>query len=140
MGRSAGRRDHAVTQGLHVGAVQLDPCTYLISSADGSVAGDDDIDVVRHALEQPQPSEVVLDRVVGAVEVIEHRNEDVRKHVAGHENSSLLDQQRGMARGMRRMLDDPDLGAVPRNVCGPGRQTGEEAEQVQRRLVGDLWR
>ena len=58
----------AVTQGMHVRAVQFDPCAYLISSADGPVTGDDDIDVVRHALEQPQPGEVVLDRVIGAVQ------------------------------------------------------------------------
>ena len=55
----------AVTQGLHVRAIQFDPCSYLISSADGPVTGDEDIDVVRHALEQPQPNEVVLDRIRG---------------------------------------------------------------------------
>jgi hypothetical protein len=40
-----------VTQGVHVRAILVDPCVYLISSADGPVAGDDDIDVVRRALE-----------------------------------------------------------------------------------------
>jgi hypothetical protein len=63
----------------------------LISSADGPVAGDDDIDVARHALEQPQRGEVVLDRVSGVQ--VEHRNQDVRKHVAGDENPAFLDQQ-----------------------------------------------
>src|SRR4029453_16195700 len=40
----------AVTQGMPVGAVLFDPCGYLISSADGPVTRDEDIDVVRHAL------------------------------------------------------------------------------------------
>ena len=128
----------AVTQGLHVRAIQFDPCAYLISSADGPVTGDEDIDVVRHVLEQPQPNEVVLDRIRG-VQVGE-RHQDVGKHVAGDENAALLDQQRRMALGMRRMLDDPDFRAIPRNLRSFGRQTGDEAEQVQRYLVGDLRR
>ena len=43
----------AVTQGVYVRPIQLDPSVYLITVADGPVAGDDDIDVARHALEQP---------------------------------------------------------------------------------------
>jgi hypothetical protein len=58
-----------VTQGIHVRAILVDPCAHLISSADGPVAGDEDIDVARRALEQPQRGEVVLDRVGGAVQV-----------------------------------------------------------------------
>jgi hypothetical protein len=104
---------------LHVRPIELDPCAYLISSADGPVTGDEDFDVVRHALEQPQPGEVVLNRVRG-FEVGE-RNQDVRKHVAGDENAALLDQQRRMALGMRRMLDNPDLRAIPRNLRSFGR-------------------
>src|ERR671935_737461 len=79
-----------VTQGMHVRAILFDPCTYLISSADGPVTRDEDIDVVRRALEQPQRGEVVLNRVRGAQ--VEHRNRDIRKRVAGDENAALLDQ------------------------------------------------
>src|SRR2546430_5682458 len=75
----------ALTQGEHVRPILVDPCGYLVSSADGPVAGDEDIDIARHALEQPQRGEVVLDRVRGAVQV-EHRNQDIRKHVAGDED------------------------------------------------------
>ena len=125
-----------VTQGVHVRPILVDPCVYLISSADGPVAGDEDIDVARHALEQPQRGEVVLDRVSGVVQV-EHRDQDIRKHVAGDENPAFLDQQRRMARGMRLMLDDPDLRAIPRNLRRLGGQAGDEAEQVQRYLFGD---
>ena len=58
------------------------------------------IDLVRRALDQPQRGEVVLDRVGGVVKV-EHRDQDIRKHVAGDENTVLLGQQR---RAARRML------------------------------------
>ena len=128
----------AVTQGMHVRAILFDPGVYLISSADGPVTGDEDSNVVRHVLEQSQPNEVVLNRIRG-VQVGE-RNQDVRKHVAGHENAALLDQQRRMALGMRRMLDNPDFRAIPRNLRSFGRQTGNEAEQVQRYLLGDFRR
>src|SRR5215467_7730886 len=104
-----------VTQGVYVRPILVDPCAYLISSADGPVAGDKDIDVARHALEQPQRGEVVLDRVRGVVQV-EHRNQDIRKHVAGEENPAFLDQQRRMPRGMRLMLDNPDVRAIPGNL------------------------
>jgi len=40
----------AVTQGMHVRAIQFDPCSYLVTSADGPVTGDEDINVVRRAL------------------------------------------------------------------------------------------
>jgi len=45
---------------MHVRAILFDPCAYLISSAEGPVAGDEDIDVARDALDQPQSGEVVL--------------------------------------------------------------------------------
>ncbi len=58
----------AVTQSVYRRAALFDPWAYLIGSADGPVTGDHDIDVVRHVLEQLQPNEVVLDRVIGAVQ------------------------------------------------------------------------
>ena len=124
---------------MHVPAILFDPCAYLISSADGPVTGDEDIDVVRRALEQPQRGEVVLDRVRGAVQV-EHRNQDIRKHVAGDKNPAFPDQQRRMARGMRLMLDDPDLRAIPGNPRQLGGQASNQAGQVQRYLPGDVRR
>src|SRR5215204_2636690 len=96
-----------VTQGMYVRPILFDPCAYLISSTDGPVAGDDDIDVTRHALEQSQRGEVVLDRVSRAAQV-EHRNQDIGKHVTGDENPAFLNQQRRMTRGMRLMLDNPN--------------------------------
>ncbi len=111
----------AVPQGVHVRAIQGDPFADLISSADGPVTGDDNVDLIGHVLECPQPDEVLADRVVGAGEGVEHRDEEIGHHVAGDENPAVLDQQRRMARGMRRVLDDPDFRAVPGNPRGPGR-------------------
>jgi hypothetical protein len=124
------------TQGVHIRPILVDPRAYLLGSADGPVAGDEDIDVARHALEQPQRGEVVLDRVSGVVQV-EHGNQDIGKHVAGDENPAFLNQQCRMTRGVRLMLDNPDMRAVPRSPRRPGGQAGDEAEQVQRYLLGD---
>jgi hypothetical protein len=51
-----------VTQGAHVCPILVDPCVYLIGSAYGPVAGDEDIDLAGHALEQSQRGEVIPDR------------------------------------------------------------------------------
>src|SRR5205814_10056122 len=103
------------------------------------VAGDEDRDVAGHVLEQLQGGEVVLGRVGGVVQV-EHRNQDIGKHVAGDEDPAFLDQQRRVARGVRSVLDDPDLRAVPRNARSFGGQAGNTAEQVQRYLLDDVRR
>jgi hypothetical protein len=103
-----------VPQGIDICAVKLDPCAQLPSTGDGPVTGDEDLDAVRHVLEPPQPHEVVLDRIRG-VEVGE-RHQDVGQHVAGDEHAALLDQQRRMALRMRRLLDDPDVRAIPRDL------------------------
>jgi hypothetical protein len=124
---------------VHVRPILPDPCVYLISCADGPVAGHEDIDVARHALEQPQRGQVVLDRLRGVVQV-EHRNQDITQHVARDENPAFLDQQRRVARGVRVMLDDPDLRAVRGiRVVSAGRPM-MRAEQVQRHIVDDVRR
>jgi hypothetical protein len=51
-----------VPEGPHVRPILIDPCMYLISSADGTVTGDD-INLTRHAFEPPKRREVVLERV-----------------------------------------------------------------------------
>ena len=71
---------------------------------------------------------------------VEHRNQDIRKHVAGDEHPAFLNQQRRMARGMGLMLDNPDLRAIPRNMRRLGGQTDNEAEEVKRYLLGDVRR
>ena len=98
-GRPAGRREHRRHARCARTPDPVDPCVYLISSADGPVTGDEDIDVARHALEQPERGKVVLDRVSGVQ--VEQRNQDIGKHVASDENPAFLNQQRRMARSMR---------------------------------------
>ncbi len=80
-----------VTQGIYLRAILVDSCAYLISSSDGPVTRDENLDIARHALNQPQRGEVVVHRVRGVVQV-EHRNQDIRKDVAGDKNAALLDQ------------------------------------------------
>src|SRR6266508_4468053 len=46
----------------------------------------------------------------------------------------------GVTQGMNLMLDDPDLRAIPWNPRSFGGQAGNEAEQVQRYLLGDVRR
>jgi len=41
---------------------------------------------------------------------------------------------------MRLMLDNPHFRAIPGNPRRPGGQAGNEAEQVQRYLLGDVRR
>ena len=135
VGKSMG----VITQGGHVRPILVDPGPYLFSSAGGPVAGDEDIDVARCALEQSQRSEVVLYRVSGVVQV-EHRNQDIRKHVASDENPAFLNQQRRVAGGMGVMLDNPDLRAIPGNPRSFSGQAGNEAKQVPRYLLGDVRR
>jgi hypothetical protein len=108
----------AITEGDDVRPILVDPFAHLIGSTDGPVTGDDDIDVSRDVVKQLQGGEIIVDRVSGAPQV-EHRNEDVREHVAGDENAAFLDQQRRVPRSMRLMLDDQDLRPVPGNCMNP---------------------
>jgi hypothetical protein len=131
-------RGTTVTQGVDVRAIQFDPGADLIGAADGPVTWDEDIDVVSHALEQLEPSEVVLERIRGLL--VWERNQGVREHVARDENAALLDQQGRMALGVRRVFDDPDVRAIPGYRRRFGGQTGQEAEQLKRDVIGDLRR
>ncbi len=76
------------------------------------MAGDEDIELGCHALEQPQPGEVVRNRVGRVVEV-EQRDQEIGNHVAGDEDPTLLNQERRMSRGVRCVFDEPDSRAIP---------------------------
>ena len=78
----------AIPQCLYVCTILVDPRFDLISSADRPVARDEHIDLARHALQQPQRGQVVLDRV-SSVPQVEHWNQDIRKHVSRNENAAL---------------------------------------------------
>ena len=125
-----------VAQGVHVRAILVDPGAQLIGTADGPVAGDDDIDIACHALEQPQSVEVVLDRIGGLQ--VEHRDQDIGEHVARDENPAFLDEQSCVTGGMRLMLEDPDRRAIPGDQRRFSGQAGDQAVQVERDLPGDF--
>ena len=93
-------------------AIQFDPSAALVSSADGPVTGDEDINVIR-TLSSSRSPEVVLDQFAAS-----RSGNGIRmsKHVACDEDAALLDQQRRMALGMRRVLDNPDLRAI-QGIC-----------------------
>jgi len=67
MGRPAVAANTDVAQGVHVCATLVDPCAYLIGSADRPVAGDEDIDVARRALKRAAERRGSLHRVRGVV-------------------------------------------------------------------------
>ena len=84
MGRPAGRCEH----GRHARRARTPDPGRSVRVPDQlrrwTISQGRDVDVARHALEQPQRGEVVLDRVSGVVQV-EHRNQDIRKHVRRRE-------------------------------------------------------
>jgi hypothetical protein len=51
-GLTRGPPETPASPGMHVRPILVDPCAYLIRSADGPVTRDEDIDVAGHALEQ----------------------------------------------------------------------------------------
>ena len=125
----------AIAQRLHVHPIQVESRAELTSVPDAAVTGDDHVDT--DGLEQVQGGEVIRDGVSGAAEV-QHRDEQVREHVAGYEHTTVLDQQRRVTRRVRLVLDDLDARAVPREHVRVGRQAGDQPEQVQGHLVGDV--
>jgi hypothetical protein len=136
--RPADRRGGHRAQGRHVRPIQCDSRRELRSPADGAVTGDDDLDVVGHALEQLERAEIVLERIRGLE--IEEGHQDVGEHVSGDEHAGFHDQQRRVARGVRPMLDDPHFGTIPGNALGAGGEPRDESEQLHRDLVGVLRR
>ena len=104
----------------------------MIGPADGAVTGDDDVDIARHALEQPQRVEVVLDRVRRAGHV-EHRDQDVGEHVAGDEDAARLDHQGRVTGGVRPVLEDP--AAAGARAQSARSYSGGWLDQVQARLA-----
>jgi hypothetical protein len=82
------------------------------------VAGDDDVDVARHALEQPERGEVFSIGSAASKSSIGTRTSDSMSPAT--RTPALLDHQRGMAWGMRQMLEDPDSLAIPGDLPRPG--------------------
>ena len=93
---------------------------YLMGSTDGLVSGDDDIDVVRSASEQPQRSKVGLNRVCG----VRSRN-GIRMSESMSPATRTPRSSSRSAAGPGHWPDArcPDFGGHPRDLQ-LGRQTG----------------
>jgi hypothetical protein len=84
----------------------------------GPVAGDQDIDVPG-SLIQPVECCLIGTYLIGAARV-EERDQDVGGQVAGEQDATVREEDRGVADGVRLVLDD-----LARHGSGVRRQRGE---------------
>ena len=92
------------SQRIDVGAIGGKAGRHLGTFGDGAVAGDQDIDVPG-GLSQPVECGLVGVHLVGAASV-EERDQDIGEHVAGEQDATVREEDRGVADGVRLMLDD----------------------------------
>jgi len=88
-----------------------EPGRHLGTLGNGPVAGDHDIDVPG-SLTQPVECRLIGAHLIRAARV-EERDQDVRKHVAGEQDATVREEDRGVADGVRLMLDDLARHASP---------------------------
>ena len=91
-------------QRVDVGMIGGQARPHLGTLGNGAVARDQDIDVPS-GLTQPVECRLVGDHLIAAAS-IEERDQDVREHVAGEQDATVREQDRGVADGVRLMLDD----------------------------------
>ena len=112
-------------QRVDVGTIGGEAGRHLGTLGDGAVAGDHDIDVPG-GLTQP-----VECRLVGAHLIVlarvEERDQDVGEHVAGEQDATVREEDRGVADGVRLMLDD-----LARHGSAVRGQRGDERDQLER--------
>jgi len=77
---------------------------HLRTLGNGAVTGDHDIDAPG-GLTQPVERRLVGAHLIGAARV-EERDQDVGEHVAGKQDATVREEDRGVADGVRLMLDD----------------------------------
>jgi hypothetical protein len=91
-------------QRVDVGVIGGKASRHLGTLGNGAVAGYQDIDVPG-GLTQSVECRLVSAHLVGAARV-EERDQDVGKHVAGEQDATVREEDRGVADGVRLMLDD----------------------------------
>ena len=91
-------------QRVDVGMIGGQAGRHLGTLGNGAVAGDDDIDVPG-GLTQPVECRLVGAHLIGAARV-EERDQDVGEHVAGEQDATVREEDRGVADGVRLMLED----------------------------------
>jgi len=90
-------------QRVDVGMIGGKAGRYFGTLSNGPVAGDQDIDVPG-SLTQPVQCRLVGTHLIGAARV-EERDQDVGEHVAGEQDATVREEDRGVADGVRLMLD-----------------------------------
>jgi len=112
-------------QCVDVGTVGGEAGHHLGTLGNGAVAGDQDIDVPG-GLTQPLECPLVGAHLIGAARV-EQRDQDVGEHVAGEQDAPVGEQDRGVADGVRLMLDN-----LARHAPAVRGQRGDEPYQFER--------
>ena len=98
---------------------------HLGTLGNGAVAGDHDIDVPG-GLTQPVECRLVGAHLIGLARV-EERDQDVGEHVAGEQDATVREEDRGVADSVRLMLDD-----LARHRSAVRGQRGDERDQLER--------
>ena len=91
-------------QRVDVGMFGSEAGRHLGTLGNSAVAGDQDIDVPGGPT-QPVERRLVGAHLIGAARV-EERDQDVGEHVAGEQDATVREEDRGVADGVRLMLDD----------------------------------
>jgi hypothetical protein len=89
---------------VDVGMIGGQPGRHLGTFGNGAVAGDHDIDVPG-SLTQPVERRLVGSHLIVLAKV-EERDQDVGEHVAGEQDATVREEDRGVADSVRLMLDD----------------------------------
>jgi ribosomal protein S18 acetylase RimI-like enzyme len=113
------------SQRSDVGAIGGDPGHDLGTFGHGAVAGDHHIGVAG-GLSQPVECRLVGAHLIGAASV-EQRDQDIGEHVAGEQDATVRQEDRGVADGVRLMLDD-----LTRHRSAVRGERGDEADQLER--------
>ena len=112
-------------QRVDVGMIGGEAGRHLGTLGNGAVAGDHDIDVPGGL------TQAVECRLVGAQLIVlakvEERDQDVGEHVAGEQDATVREEDRGVADGVRLMLDD-----LARHRSAVRGQRGDEPDQLDR--------
>jgi hypothetical protein len=98
---------------------------HLGTLGNGAMAADQDIDVPG-GLTQPVECRLVGAHLIGAARV-EERNQDVGEHVAREQDATIREEDRGVADGVRLMLDN-----LARHKSAVRGQRGDEPDQLER--------
>jgi RNA polymerase sigma-70 factor (sigma-E family) len=118
-------------QRVEVGTIGGEAGRHLGTLGNGAVAGDQDIDLPG-GLTQPVECRLVGGQLIGTARVQE-RDQDVGEHVAGEQDAAVREEHRGMADGVRLMLDD--LARHGSAVRGQRRDEPEQLERDTRRAL-----